>query len=135
MLEPDGVPRNVILADAKLNADVPELPPCFSSSENQPSYGFWYNVVGTGNPMSVMLETTRFDLAGAGAGISVLLGFECSNFSCVLTDCILDTKCVWESTADDLYYIFMTSIDFSEEALTELLGLFTLPNLMVTADG
>jgi hypothetical protein len=118
ILESDGIPRSVIIADAKWDADLPELPDspgCFSSPEDLPSHGLWYRIVGTGNLMSVLLDSSTLDptLDLSGTRISVLSGIRpgCSNLFCVVTDCV-DT-CAWESTADQVYFIFITFIDSS----------------------
>jgi hypothetical protein len=125
MIDPDGLPRNVLLADAKLEADLPDahLPLCFSLSENLPPYGLWYSIVGTGDSMSVQVDSEVFDLSAMR--VSVLSGSGCSNLSCVLTDCtgLVMGACDWESTAEQIDYIFITTIDLFEGPLAKFANL------------
>jgi hypothetical protein len=109
MLEPDGVSRDSIFLDARAEKDLPALPLCFSWSENLPPYGLWYRIVGTDNLMSVQLDSEVLDLNGTR--ISVLSssgGTGCSNLSCVAMDCI--NTCDWESTVEQIYFIYVVSI-------------------------
>jgi hypothetical protein len=133
MLTPDGVARNVILADAAAiaNLDLPsDLPTCSSAlSENLPSYGLWYRIVGTGNSMSVQQDSGPFDLSRSR--ISVLSGDSCSQLSCVVTDCI-DT-CDWESEAGQMYFIFITFIDLIGTSFTDFLALLQEATASLTA--
>jgi hypothetical protein len=133
MLNPDGVARNVMMADAAAiaNLDLPlDLPTCSSAlSENLPSYGLWYRIIGTGNIMSVQQESALFDLSGTR--ISVLSGTACSQLSCVVMDCI-DT-CDWESQAGQMYFIFITFIDLIGTSYTNFLALLPEARLSLTA--
>jgi hypothetical protein len=131
MLESHGISRHVIVADAKLDVDLPDLPTCFSSPENLPSCGLWYRIVGTGNLMSVQLDSKLLDLSGTR--LSVFLGGSgCSNLFCVVTDCIVDTTCGWESTADQqLYYVFITFIHLTS-SFTEFWALLQEATILLT---
>jgi hypothetical protein len=134
LLIPDGVARNVILADAAATDNLDfalDLPTCSSTlSEKLPSYGLWYRIIGTGNIMSVQQESASlFDLSGTR--ISVLSGAVCSQLSCVVTDCI-DT-CDWESQADKIYFIFVTFIDLIGTTFTDFLTLLREARLSLTA--
>jgi hypothetical protein len=102
-----GVPRAVSLTDATEDADVPR---CFSwPDDGLPSIGVWYRIVGTGNTMSIQLDST-VETEFCGSFISVLTGSGCSNLSCVLKkDCI--GMCDWESAAEQVYYIFISYFD------------------------
>ena len=134
MIEPDGLPRNVLVADAKQEADLPDarLPSCFSLTENLPPYGLWYSIVGTGNDMSIQVDSP---LPSSGMRISVLSGSDdgCSNLSCVLMDCtglVLGT-CDWESTSGQIYYLFITTIDLFEVPFAKFAN--QPPGIMLTA--
>jgi hypothetical protein len=65
----------------------------FFSPEDLPSYGLWCNILGTGNFMSALLDSTVVDLSRNK--ISTFSGSGCSNLSCFETDCI-DTR-DWKS--------------------------------------
>jgi hypothetical protein len=130
MLETDGVPRKVLLEDTKLDAALPYLPRCFSFPDNNPAYGagIWYRIVGTGNSMSVQLNSGV--LLASGPRLSVFSGSGCSNFSCVVTNCF--GTCDWESTAEETYYIYFTFVGVY--SLSGYTFLFEEANLVVTAN-
>jgi hypothetical protein len=86
MLEPDGLPRNVVLADAAWEAKLPASLLCFSLSKKLPQYGLWYSIVGTGNGMFVHVDSEAFDVFAMMS--SVLPSSNCSNLPCVLMDCM-----------------------------------------------
>ena len=131
LIKPDGISRQVIEMDARLEADLPELPICFSSSESSPSYGLWYRIIGTGNSMSVQGESTLL-LDNYVARLSILSGPTCSQLSCVVMDCI-GTTCDWESTADQLYYIFINSVALVDISFTELVLFLPAVDILLTA--
>jgi hypothetical protein len=129
-----GVPRSVSLADATEDNKDADLPECYNSPISGLTFGIWHSIVGTGNTMSVQLESTLVDDL-CGTLISVFTGSGCSNLSCVLKNCnfLCDPSCIncacewestaltlhgdWESTAEQVYYIFISyhdlDLDFS----------------------
>jgi hypothetical protein len=104
-----GVTELVSLELATEDADVPR---CFNYPYDGPSIGLWYKIVGTGNTMSIQLDSTvTTDLCGTF--ISVLTGTGCSNLSCLLQDCTDTGICDWFASTEQVYYIFISYIDSS----------------------
>jgi hypothetical protein len=88
-----------------IGASLDDVPACGGS--NSTASGVWYTVIGSGGRMRAFLSESG-EGADFDAHVSVFRG-NCSNLECVDQDDSLR----WNSTADELYFVYIYGVDGS----------------------
>jgi hypothetical protein len=88
-----------------IGASLDDVPACGGS--NSTASGVWYTVIGSGGRMRAFLSESG-EGADFDAHVSVFRG-NCSNLECVDQDDSLR----WNSTADELYFVYVYGVDGS----------------------